>query len=132
MTNTELDPTVRKTGAQLPTNNIKEYLAIIRSSMLPIILIFITSVLVTIVYVTNAIDIYKTVTTLKITKPQGSILSSSLIPEAESFQNDRFISNEIEVLKSRSIREMVAAALIDSFKVINDKSKFYYVLNKNP
>lgn len=132
MTNTELNPTARKTGAQLPTNNIKEYLTIIRNSMLPIILIFITSVLVTIVYVTNAIDIYKTVTTLKITKPQGSILSSALIPEAESFQNDRFISNEIEVLKSRSIREMVAAALIDSFKVINDRSKFYYVLNKNP
>ncbi len=123
---------VKKSSNQLQTNNIKEYLTIIRNSIAPIILIFIASVMVTVVYVTNAIDIYKTVTTLKITKPQGSILSSSLIPEAESFQNDRFISNEIEILKSKSIREKVAVTILDSFKVINDRSKFYFLLNKQP
>ncbi|MFA5012815.1 MAG: polysaccharide biosynthesis tyrosine autokinase [Ignavibacteria bacterium] len=120
----------RKTSNQLPINNIKEYLTIIRNNIVPILLIFITSVVVTIVYVTNAIDIFKTITTLKITKPQGSILSSSLIPEAESFQNDRFISNEIEILKSNSIREKVSTTVLDSFNVINDRKKFYYVLGE--
>ncbi len=120
----------RKTSNQLPINNIKEYLTIIRNNIVPILLIFITSVVVTIVYVTNAIDIFKTITTLKITKPQGSILSSSLIPEAESFQNDRFISNEIEILKSNSIREKVSTTVIDSFNVINDRKKFYYLLGE--
>lgn len=132
MVNREQNQAGRITGTQMPANNIKEYLSIIRNSILPIVLIFITSVLVTVVYVTNAIDVYKTVTSLKITKPQGSILSSALIPEVESFQNDRFISNEIEILKSRSLREMVASTLIDSFKVINDRYKFYYVVNKMP
>lgn len=131
MTNNE-QQAVRKTGNQLPTNNLKEYIGIIRNNILPIVLIFIASIMVTLVYVTNAIDIYKTVTTLKITKPQGSILTTSLIPEAESFSSDRFISNEIEILKSNSIREKVAASLLDSFKVINDRNKFYYIVNRQP
>ena len=130
MTPKEQNSAGRKTSNQLPINNIKEYLTIIRNNIVPILLIFITSVVVTIVYVTNAIDIFKTITTLKITKPQGSILSSSLIPEAESFQNDRFISNEIEILKSNSIREKVSTTVIDSFNVINDRKKFYYLLGE--
>ncbi|MFZ4589464.1 MAG: GumC family protein [Ignavibacteria bacterium] len=131
MTNNE-QQAVKKTGDQLPTNNLKEYIGIIRNNILPIVLIFIASIMVTLVYVTNAIDVYKTVTTLKITKPQGSILTTSLMPEAESFSSDRFISNEIEILKSNSIREKIAASLLDSFKVINDRNKFYYVVNKQP
>lgn len=131
MTNNE-QQAVRKTGNQLPTNNLKEYIGIIRNNILPIVLIFIASIMVTLVYVTNAIDIYSTVTSLKITKPQGSILTASLMPEAESFSSDRFISNEIEILKSNSIREKVATSILDSFKVINDRNKFYYVVNKQP
>lgn len=132
MTNSEHGQSGKKSLNQLPTNNLKEYIGIIRNNLLPIILIFIASVLVTLVYVTNAIDVYKTITTLKITKPQGSILTTSLIPEAESFSSDRFISNEIEILKSNSIREKVAQSILDSFKVINDRNKFYYVVNKQP
>lgn len=132
MTNKENGQSGKKSINQLPTNNLKEYIGIIRNNLLPIILIFIASVLVTLVYVTNAIDVYKTITTLKITKPQGSILTTSLIPEAESFSSDRFISNEIEILKSNSIREKVAMSILDSFKVINDRNKFYYVVNKQP
>ena len=131
MTNNE-QQAAKRSGNQLPTNNLKEYIGIIRNNLLPIVLIFIASIMVTLVYVTNAIDVYKTVTTLKITKPQGSILTTSLIPEAESFSSDRFISNEIEILKSNSIREKVATSLLDSFKVINDRSKFYYIVNRQP
>jgi tyrosine-protein kinase Etk/Wzc len=121
-----------KINNQIPSNNLKEYMGIIRTSIFPIILIFIASVLVTVLYVTNAIDVYKTITSLKVTKPQGSILTSSLMPEAENFSSDRYISNEIEILKSYSIREKVAATLLDSFKVINDRNKFYYLTNKEP
>jgi len=131
MTNNE-QPAVRKINNQLPTNNLKEYIGIIRTNILPIILIFVASIMVTLIYVTNAIDVYKTITTLKITKPQGSILTTSLMPEAESFSSDRFISNEIEILKSYNIREKVANALLDSFKVNPDISKYYYIVNKNP
>jgi len=122
----------KKTVNQSPTNNLKEYIGIIRSNLFPIILIFIVSILVTVIYVINAMDIYKTVTTLKITKPQGSILTTSFMPEVESFTADRFISNEIEILKSYSLREKVASSILDSFKVISAPEKFYYVYNNKP
>ena len=115
-----------------PANNIKEYINIVRSSLLPIILIFLASILVTTLYVINAMDIYRTITTLKISKPKGSVISSALMPDFQDFQTDRFISNEIEILKSYSIRERVALAVIDTFKINPDKSKYYYIINRNP
>ena len=115
---------------QIPTNNLKEYLGIIRSNLLPIFLIFVASVVITIVYVVNTVDIYKTVTTLKIAKPQGSILTASLMPEAESFTSDRYISNEIEILKSYSVREQVSMILLDSLDNVQDKSKYFYLTNR--
>jgi len=118
-------------STQQQTNNLKEYLNVLRSNTLPIILIFLSSALVTILYVINAMDIYKTTTTLKIVRPQGSILSTQLIPEFQDFQTDRFISNEIEVLKSYTIREKVATALLDSFKLNPNKKSFYYIRNRN-
>lgn len=117
---------------QLPTNNLKEYLGIIRSNILPIFLIFAASVIITIVYVINTVDIYKTVTTLKIAKPQGSILTASLMPEAESFTSDRYISNEIEILKSYSLREIISNTLLDSMKSVKDKSSYFYLVNREP
>ncbi|MCX6166157.1 MAG: Wzz/FepE/Etk N-terminal domain-containing protein [Ignavibacteriae bacterium] len=115
-----------------PSNNLKEYLNIVRSNLLPIILIFLASVLVTVLYVMNAINIYRTTTTLKIGRPQGSILSTQLIPAFQDFQTDRYISNEIEILKSYTIREKVALTLLDSFKVNPNKSNYYYIINRNP
>ncbi|MDD5360611.1 MAG: polysaccharide biosynthesis tyrosine autokinase [Ignavibacteria bacterium] len=114
---------------QVPSNSLKEYLGIVRSNLFPIILIFIAGIIVTLLYVVNAVDIYKTVTTVKITKPQGSILTTSLMPEAESFASDRYISNEIEILKSNSVREQVATILFDSIKNSSDKSKYFYLLS---
>ncbi len=113
-----------------PSNNIKDYINIIKLNLFPVVLIFITSVLITVFYVINAIDIYKTTTTLKIVRPQGSILSTQLIPEFQDFQTDRYISNEIEILKSYTIREKVASALLDSFKISSDKKIFYYLINR--
>ena len=116
----------------LQSNNLKEYINIVRANILSIVLIFLSSVLVTVLYVINSVDIYKTTTSLKIVRPQGSILSAQLIPEFQDFQTDRYISNEIEVMKSFTIREKVATSLLDSFKVREDKSSFYYLRNRNP
>lgn len=114
------------------TDNINEYINIIKSNIFPILIIFLASILVTILYVINATDIYKSTTTLKISRPSGSILTAQLIPEFQDFQNDRFISNEIQVMKSRTITETVARALIDSFNNHSDKSDIFYILCKSP
>ncbi|MBS1552708.1 MAG: polysaccharide biosynthesis tyrosine autokinase [Bacteroidetes bacterium] len=97
--------------------------------MLPIIVITLASIIITLVYVFNAKDIYKSNSTIKINRPQGSVLSSSLIPEFQDFITDRYISNEIEVLKSYKIREKVAENMIDTFKINQDKDKFFYLFN---
>ncbi len=98
-------------------------------NLIPMTIITLLCILLTIVYVMYAKDIYKSSATIKINRPQGSVLSSSLIPEFQDFITDRYISNEIEVLKSYKIREMVAENLIDTFKIDEDKKKFYYILN---
>ncbi|MDQ3019409.1 MAG: polysaccharide biosynthesis tyrosine autokinase [Bacteroidota bacterium] len=109
--------------------NTKNFFRILRSNLLPIIFITLTVIIITIAYVINAKDIYKSTTTIKINRPQGSILSSSLIPEFQDFITDRYISNEIEVLKSYRIRELVAENLLDTFMASQDKDMFYYVFN---
>lgn len=110
-------------------DNLKNYISILRSNWLPMLIITLASILLTIVYVIYAKDIYKSTTTIKINRPQGSVLSSSLIPEFQDFITDRYISNEIEVLKSYKIRESVARNLLDTFKTTLEYDNFYYVLN---
>jgi capsular exopolysaccharide synthesis family protein len=122
---------LRKDTNTLSENVFKEYLQILRNNIFVILVIFLVSVLITIAYVINAVDIYKSTTTLKILKPQGSILSNQIIPEFQDFQTDRFILNEIEVLKSYTIRERVASALLDSLKIHFENKNYYYLLNKH-
>lgn len=110
-------------------DNLSNYISILRANMLPIIVITLASIIITLVYVFNAKDIYKSNSTIKINRPQGSVLSSSLIPEFQDFITDRYISNEIEVLKSYKIREKVAENMIDTFKINQDKDKFFYLFN---
>ena len=112
-------------------DNFRNYLSILRANILPIILITLGSIILTVIYVLYAKDIYKSTATIKINRPQGSVLSSSLIPEFQDFITDRYISNEIEVLKSSKIRESVAGNLLDTFKSNQDYEKFFYIFNHN-
>jgi len=112
------------------TNSLKDYINLIRSNLLPIVLIILTSFIVAVIYAVNAEDVYKSETTLKISKPQGSILESPLIPGFNDYGSDRFIANEIEIIKSYNTRERVAKTLIDTFNNIKNKQKFYLILEK--
>lgn len=111
-------------------NTLKDYINLIRNNLLPVILITLTGLAVAIIYALNAQDIYKSTTSLKLNKPQGNILDAPLLPEFQDFGSDRFIANEIEILKSYTVREKVAYALLDSFRVVNDPEKFYLLLNR--
>ncbi|MEN8193411.1 MAG: polysaccharide biosynthesis tyrosine autokinase [Bacteroidota bacterium] len=116
---------------QEETHSIKDYINLIRINIVPILLIGLTGLAVAVIYAFTARDIYTASTALKIQKPQsGGILSSPLIPEFSDFGSDRFIANEIEILQSRKLREIVARALIDSFKYNDSPDSFYVLLNK--
>lgn len=110
------------------SNSLKDYLNLIRNNIVPISLIVLTSLIVSIIYAIGAKDIYTSVASLKISKPQGSILESPILPEFSDYGSDRFIANEIEILKSYTTRQKVAEALMDSFAVFNSPEKFYLLL----
>jgi len=113
------------------TTSFKDYIDLIRNNAIPIIIITITSLVFAVIYAMNAVDIYKSTTVLKLSKPQGSILDAPLMPGFSDFGNDRFIANEIEVLKSYTIREKVSSALIDSFMVVDEPDTFSLLLDKS-
>ena len=110
------------------SNSLKDYLNLIRNNIVPISLIVLTSLIVSIIYAIGAKDIYTSVASLKISKPQGSILESPILPEFSDYGSDRFIASEIEILKSYTTRQKVAEALMDSFAVFNSAEKFYLLL----
>lgn len=112
------------------SNTFKDYLILLRNNIVPVLIIIIASLTLAVIYAVTAKNIYKSQTALKISKPGGSILQSPLVPELSDFGNDRFIANEIEILKSYNLRERVAKALVDSFNYSSDKKDFNLLYKK--
>ncbi|HEY6906363.1 MAG TPA: Wzz/FepE/Etk N-terminal domain-containing protein, partial [Ignavibacteriaceae bacterium] len=109
------------------SNSLKDYIKLIRTNIVPVVIITLVSLIVAVIYAINAKNIYKATTSLKVSMPQGNILEAPLMPEFQDFGSDRFIANEIEILKSHNLRARVAGALIDSFKTISYKDSFYLI-----
>ncbi|HEY6435835.1 MAG TPA: Wzz/FepE/Etk N-terminal domain-containing protein, partial [Ignavibacteriaceae bacterium] len=113
------------------STTLKDYLRLIRANLIPVLLITIAGLVVAIIYAVDAIDIYKSTATLKISRPQGgSVLTSPLLPEFQEWGNDRFIANEIEIMRSYTARQLVAITLIDSFYRDTDKSRYFLLLDQ--
>src|SRR5690606_5008449 len=74
--------------------SIKDYLLLIRKNLLLFSVIAAVIAAGAVYYAVSQVDIYSTVTTLKINKSQGSILRSPLMPEFEDYGSDRLIANE--------------------------------------
>ena len=110
------------------SNSLKDYIKLVRTNIVPVVIITVVSLFVAIIYAVNAKNIYKATTSIKVSMPQGNILEAPLMPEFQDFGSDRFIANEIEILKSYSLRSRVAQALIDSFNTESIKDSFYLIL----
>jgi tyrosine-protein kinase Etk/Wzc len=113
------------------SHTLRDYINLVKLNFVPIFLISLTGLLVAIIYAINAPNIYKSTTVLKLSKPQGSVLQGSLLPEFQDFGSDRFIANEIEILKSYRLRERVANSLLDSFKISNSQNKFSLIFEES-
>lgn len=109
---------------------ISEYLNILRINLVPIILILAVSVVITFLYVRKAIDIYQATTVIQVEPPQGNILQSSF-SEIGNLKDERYIANQIEVLSSYKIRDLVANALLDSLNRRDDLRYFTILVNKS-
>jgi tyrosine-protein kinase Etk/Wzc len=113
------------------SNTLKDYIRLIRNHWIPVLFISLSGLVVAIVYAANATDIYKSTTSLRISKSTGDVLTSPLMPEFTDWGNDRFIANEIEVMTSYTTREKVATALIDSYYVNPTPSLYSLILNSD-
>jgi len=110
------------------SSTLKDYLVLFSANLKPVLSILAASLIVSILYAISAPDIFRTSTALKITKPGGSILQSPLMPEISDYGNDRFIANEIEILKSNNIRDRIAKILLDTLVKSGTLSNFDLLL----
>ena len=110
------------------SSTFKDYLILFSANIKPVAAILITSLIISIIYAVSAPNIFRTSTALKITKPGGSILQSPLMPVINDFGNDRFLANEMEILKSYNIRERIAKILLDTLVKSNNPEAFNILL----
>lgn len=113
------------------SNTLRDYIILIRNNIVPVSIIIVASLVAALIFAISAKNIYKSQTALKLTKPGGSILNSPLVPEFSDYGNDRFIANEIEIIKSYNLRERVAKSIIDSFRTSGNKKEFSILFKKN-
>ena len=109
------------------SKSLKDYLLLIRNNLLPFILIAVVCTAAAVYFALNSMDIYESETMLKISEPQGNILEAPLTPDIMDLGMDRFIANEIEIIKSYTNRERVAKAIIDTFYTTKANDKFYLI-----
>lgn len=104
------------TNSIAKTNSIADYISLIRSNIIVIMIISLVIFLSSVIYSIFAEDIYTATTVIKINKSQGNILDDPFSSEFGRSGYDSFIANEIETIRNVTIREQVANVIIDSFK----------------
>lgn len=119
-----------KTQTKNENNKVKELLNLARINKVPIIIISLTVFAASIIYALVAQNIYNAKSALRISKPQTNIIQGPLVQDLSEYTGN-LVANQIETLKSGTIREKVIDELIDSFKVAKHKDKFYLILNKD-
>ena len=111
-------------------DTVLKYVHIIKSSLIPMAIIFVISMVITFIYLKNTISIYNATTVIKVDPPTGNILEANIFKPVDWFGNKEYIQNQIEILSSFYMRENVADALIDSIKNRADKSIFYNLIDR--
>jgi tyrosine-protein kinase Etk/Wzc len=106
------------------TVNLKDYLRLIRINFWAFAIIIIISTIIAGIYAFRLKDIYVSSCSIKISKTEGNILSPQPFSSLAEFGDDRFINNEIEILKSYNLREIVAKTILDSVGLSENKEDF--------
>lgn len=119
-----------ETPEGLQGRGFKEYLNIVLLNIVPIIVILIISAAVGIYYAMGLKDVYRSTAVIKIENPKGNILTEDIITgEMSSWQTESFIMNQIEIMKSYFIRDLVASALADSVKNSTGKKDYNILIS---
>ncbi|KXK42473.1 MAG: capsular exopolysaccharide family protein [Chlorobi bacterium OLB5] len=79
-------------------------------------------------YAYSQVDIYASASSMRLTKPKENVLENKIFSDIEGELPERYINNEVEILKSFAIREKTANSLLDSFQVLKGKIPFYLLV----
>ena len=110
------------------TVSLKDYINLIKRNIFFIVIFAILGLVIAGIYAKSTRNIYKSTAVLKLNENKGSILSTDFMSDLTGggSKADRFIENEIEIMKSYSLREKVAASLLDSVNAA-PKDTFFIV-----
>ena len=114
------------------SKSIKDYILLVRNNLFTFIIIILLVTVVSISYAIYSRDVYKSTATLQIIKNKQNLLEpSGSQPYISTEEFDRFISNELEVIRNYDSRERYAKALIDSFEISKNKRLFSLLKDKD-
>lgn len=106
------------------SHSIRFYFNLILRNKIPITLSLIVGFIVSYFYAYSQVDIYSSASSLRLAKPKENVLEGKIFSDIEGELPERFINNEVEILKSFAIREKTANSLRDSFEVLKGKMIF--------
>jgi len=124
-----IDTDILELDFESESKKFSDYFGIIKSNIVPITIIFVISMIVTVIYIKNYPTVYKSVTVVKIDKPQSIFESQTIFLQVQ--MSERMLQNQLEVMRSYYIRDVVAKSLIDSLAKIGDYSAFTLLVNKS-
>jgi capsular exopolysaccharide synthesis family protein len=113
------------------SHSIRFYFNLILRNKVPILLSLAVGLVVSYFYAYSQVDIYASASSMRLSKPKENVLENKIFSDIEGELPERYINNEVEILKSFAIREKTAASLLDSFQVLKGKTPFY-LLAANP
>ena len=106
------------------SHSVRFYLNLIVRNKIPLTLSLLVGLIVSYFYAYSQVDIYGSASSMKLSKPSENVLDNKIFSDIEAELPERFISNEVEILKSAAIREKTARSLVDSFKVLKGQVAF--------
>lgn len=113
------------------SHSIRFYFNLILRNKVPILLSLSVGLIVSYFYAYSQVDIYSSASSLRLSKPKENVLENKIFSDFESELPERYINNEVEILRSYAIREKTATSLLDSFQIYKGKLSFS-VLAQNP
>ncbi len=113
------------------SHSIRFYFNLILRNKVPILLSLAVGMIISYFYAYSQVDIYASASSMRLSKPKGNVLENKLFSDIEGELPERYINNEVEILKSFSIREKTALSLLDSFQVLKGKMHFSLIVT-NP
>lgn len=110
------------------SHSIRFYFNLILRNKVPILLSLAVGLVVSYFYAYSQVDIYASASSMRLSKPKENVLENKIFSDIEGELPERYINNEVEILKSFAIREKTAASLLDSFQVLKGKMQFYLLV----